>query len=74
MADLTPLRYRALAMGLLTSPYLVTVWFTSEIVAALSTDDKVRFLLVPPNLALRLTRDLSDAVAMGLRNVCDHLP
>ncbi|GAA5857421.1 hypothetical protein JCM5353_004053 [Sporobolomyces roseus] len=43
MADLTPLRYRALAMGLLTSPYLVTVWFTSEIVAALSTDDKWRW-------------------------------
>lgn len=43
MADLTPLRWRGLAMGLLTSPYLVTVWYTSEIVAALSTDDKWRW-------------------------------
>ncbi|GAA5903733.1 hypothetical protein JCM5296_002132 [Sporobolomyces johnsonii] len=43
MADLTPLKYRGLAMGLLTSPYLVTVWYTSEIVDALSTDDKWRW-------------------------------
>ncbi|GAA5927334.1 hypothetical protein JCM10213_003443 [Rhodosporidiobolus nylandii] len=43
MADLTPLKYRGLAMGLLTSPYLVTVWYTSEITAALSTDDKWRW-------------------------------
>lgn len=43
MADLVPLRYRCLAMGLLSSPYLVTVWYTSEIVAALSTDDKWRW-------------------------------
>lgn len=43
MADLVPLKYRGLAMGLLSSPYLVTVWFTSEIVAALSTDDKWRW-------------------------------
>ncbi|GAA5884130.1 hypothetical protein JCM6882_002152 [Rhodosporidiobolus microsporus] len=38
MADLTPLKYRGIAMGLLTSPYLVTVWYTSEIVAALSNE------------------------------------
>ncbi|GAA5894686.1 uncharacterized protein JCM6883_002178 [Sporobolomyces salmoneus] len=43
MADLVPLKYRGLGMGLLSSPYLVTVWFTSEIVAALSTDDKWRW-------------------------------
>jgi len=43
MADLTPLKWRGLAMGLLTSPYLVTVWYTSEIVAALSTDEKWRW-------------------------------
>ncbi|GAA5842134.1 hypothetical protein JCM11251_006535 [Rhodosporidiobolus azoricus] len=43
MADLTPLKWRGLAMGLLTSPYLVTVWYTSEIVTALSEDDKWRW-------------------------------
>ncbi|GAA5849250.1 hypothetical protein JCM3766R1_002311 [Sporobolomyces carnicolor] len=43
MADLVPLKYRCLAMGLLSSPYLVTVWYTSEIVAALSRDDKWRW-------------------------------
>ncbi|GAA5868813.1 hypothetical protein JCM1840_005127 [Sporobolomyces johnsonii] len=50
MADLTPLKYRGLAMGLLTSPYLVTALmphyragYTSEIVDALSTDDKWRW-------------------------------
>ncbi|GAA5973289.1 hypothetical protein JCM11641_003054 [Rhodosporidiobolus odoratus] len=43
MADLTPLKWRGLAMGLLTSPYLVTVWYTSEIVDALSTDGKWRW-------------------------------
>ncbi|GAA5924043.1 uncharacterized protein JCM15063_005532 [Sporobolomyces koalae] len=43
LADLTPLKYRCLAMGLLSSPYLVTVWYTSEIVAALSTDDGWRW-------------------------------
>lgn len=74
MADLTPLRYRALAMGLLTSPYLVTVWFTSEIVAALSTDDKVHFFLSLLQPVRGLTLALSHTVAMGLRNVRDHLP
>ncbi|GAA5873360.1 hypothetical protein JCM16303_001101 [Sporobolomyces ruberrimus] len=43
LADLVPLKYRGLSMGLLSSPYLVTVWYTSEIVAALSTDDKWRW-------------------------------
>ncbi|ORY62845.1 major facilitator superfamily domain-containing protein [Leucosporidium creatinivorum] len=43
MADLTPLKWRGLAMGLLTSPYLVTVWYTSEIVEALSTEEKWRW-------------------------------
>lgn len=36
MADLVPLKWRGLAMALLTTPYLATVWYTSEIVAALS--------------------------------------
>ncbi|GAA6009157.1 hypothetical protein JCM10207_004286 [Rhodosporidiobolus poonsookiae] len=43
MADLTPLKWRGFAMAALTSPYLVTVWYTSEIVEALSTDDGWRW-------------------------------
>ncbi|GAA6011435.1 hypothetical protein JCM11491_002784 [Sporobolomyces phaffii] len=43
MADLVPLKYRCLGMGLLSSPYIITVWYTSEIVEALSTDDKWRW-------------------------------
>ncbi|GAA5996014.1 uncharacterized protein JCM10292_004891 [Rhodotorula paludigena] len=43
MADLTPLKYRGLASAILTSPFLFTVWYTSEIVDALSTEDKWRW-------------------------------
>ncbi|GAA6061195.1 hypothetical protein JCM10212_001516 [Sporobolomyces blumeae] len=43
MADLTPLKYRGLAMGILSSPYLVTTWYTSEIVEALSNNGQWRW-------------------------------
>ncbi|GAA6006225.1 uncharacterized protein JCM10292_000027 [Rhodotorula paludigena] len=43
IADLTPLKYRGLAQGLITTPYLATVWFTSEIVQALSAPGKWRW-------------------------------
>ncbi|GAA6044621.1 hypothetical protein JCM8097_003410 [Rhodosporidiobolus ruineniae] len=43
MADLTPLKWRAFAMGALNVPYLCTVWYTAEIVDALSAEDKWRW-------------------------------
>jgi hypothetical protein len=38
-ADLIPLQYRGLAQGILSTPYLVTSWYTSEIAAALGTSN-----------------------------------
>ncbi|BGP47631.1 hypothetical protein JCM10450v2_003496 [Rhodotorula kratochvilovae] len=43
IADLTPLKWRGFAQGFMTTPFLATVWFTSEIVAALSTGSKWRW-------------------------------
>lgn len=37
-ADLIPLQYRGLAQGILSTPYLATSWYTSEIAAALGTN------------------------------------
>lgn len=37
-ADLIPLQYRGLAQGILSTPYLATSWYTSEIANALGTN------------------------------------
>lgn len=41
--DLVPLKYRGLAQGLLSTPYLATVWYTSSIAQALGTDKNWRW-------------------------------
>ncbi|GAA5863816.1 hypothetical protein JCM8547_006074 [Rhodosporidiobolus lusitaniae] len=43
IADLTPLKWRGMAQAIMTTPYLCTVWFTSEIVAGLSGGSKWRW-------------------------------
>ncbi|GAA6003973.1 uncharacterized protein JCM10292_000631 [Rhodotorula paludigena] len=42
-ADLCPLQWRGLAQGILSSPYIVTPWYTSYIVAALADDEGWRW-------------------------------
>lgn len=34
-ADLVPLQWRGMTMGLLSTPYLATAWYTAEIASAL---------------------------------------
>ncbi|KAG0661648.1 hypothetical protein C6P46_003869 [Rhodotorula mucilaginosa] len=42
-ADLVPLKWRGFAQGLLSTPYLATVWYTSYIVESLSTNNDWRW-------------------------------
>lgn len=42
-ADLVPLQYRGLAQGILSTPYLATSWYTSEIASALGTTNDWRW-------------------------------
>ncbi|BGP13623.1 hypothetical protein JCM10213v2_001555 [Rhodosporidiobolus nylandii] len=42
-ADLVPLRYRGLSQGILSAPYIVIPWYSSEIVAALANDNNWRW-------------------------------
>lgn len=42
-ADLIPLKWRGLSLGILGAPYLATVWYTSEIASALSTNNNWRW-------------------------------
>ncbi|GAA5842803.1 hypothetical protein JCM11251_001494 [Rhodosporidiobolus azoricus] len=43
IADLTPLKWRGMAQAAINTPFIVTVWYTSEIVAALSEESKWRW-------------------------------
>lgn len=42
-ADLLPLKWRGMGLGLLSTPYLATVWYTSSIAEALGTDKNWRW-------------------------------
>ncbi|GAA5873307.1 hypothetical protein JCM8547_007065 [Rhodosporidiobolus lusitaniae] len=42
-ADLVPLKFRGLAQGILSAPYIVIPWYTAEIVNALANDNNWRW-------------------------------
>ncbi|GAA5919883.1 hypothetical protein JCM6882_001990 [Rhodosporidiobolus microsporus] len=42
-ADLVPLKYRGLAQGILSAPYIVIPWYSAEIANALSNDQNWRW-------------------------------